>query len=73
MLTKIFGRPKMTYRGVAEQRPISDCCRDHDLMPRWRGPDVMDDDAKAMGFVCHHCGREYLPGDVSGRRLVRDE
>lgn len=73
MLTKIFGRAKMTYRGVAKQRPISECCRNHDLMPRWRGPQVMEDDSKAMGFVCHQCGREFLPGDVRDRRLVRDE
>jgi hypothetical protein len=73
MLTRIFGRPKMTYRGVDRQAAISDCCRSHDLMPRWRGPQVMEDDSKAMGFVCHQCGREFLPSDVHGRRLIRDE
>lgn len=73
MLTKIFGRASMTYRGVAEQRSISECCRNHDLMPRWRAPQDMDDDTKAIGFVCHRCGREFLPPDVHGRRLIRDE
>jgi len=73
MLTKIFGRAKMTYQGVREQAAISDCCRNRDLMPRWRGPEVMEDDREAMGFVCHQCGREFLPADVQGRRLIRDE
>ena len=73
MLSKIFGRAKMTYRGVREQPPIGECCRNRDLMPRWRGPQVMDDDSRAMGFVCHQCGREFLPADVRGRRLVRTE
>lgn len=73
MLTKIFGRAKMTYQGVAEQAPLSECCRGRELMPRWRGPQVMEDDSQAMGFVCHACGREFLPADVQGRRLIRDE
>lgn len=73
MLTKIFGNAKMTYRGVLRQQPISECCLNHDLMPRWRGPQVMEDDSKAMGWVCHQCGREFLPSDVRGRRLIRDE
>ena len=70
-LSKIFGRPKMTYRGVAVQPPISECCVNRRLMPRWRGPQVMEDDSLAMGFVCHACGREFLPSDVRNRRLVR--
>lgn len=70
-LSKIFGRPKMTYRGVAEQPPISECCINRELMPRWRGPLVMGDDTMAMGFVCHACGREFLPSDVQDRRLIR--
>lgn len=73
MLTKIFGRAKMSYRPVAKQPPRGACCVGRDLMPRWRGPQVMEDDSKAMGFVCHRCGREYLPEDVKGRRLGRDE
>lgn len=70
-LTKIFGRAKMTYKGVDHQPPISECCVDRKLMPRWRGPQVMEDDRLAMGYVCHACGREFLPSDVQDRRLVR--
>lgn len=73
MLSKIFGRAKMTYRGVESPGSISECCRSHDLMPRWRGPQVMEDDSKAMGWVCHQCGREFLPHDVQNRRLIRTE
>lgn len=47
------------------------CACDGELMPRWRGPEVMDDDSKAMGFVCHECGREYLPNLVRNRHLIR--
>ena len=50
----------------------SECSCDGELMPRWRGPEVMDDDSKAMGFVCHRCGREYLPNLVRNRRLIAD-
>lgn len=71
LLSKVFGRPKMTYKGVSAQPPISECCVTHPLMPRWRGPQVMEDDSQAMGFVCHECGREYLPDDVQNRRLIR--
>ncbi|MDA0366347.1 MAG: hypothetical protein O3B31_15255 [Chloroflexi bacterium] len=39
------------------------------LIPRWRGPQVMDDDAQAMGFVCQDCGREFLNYRVHDRRL----
>ena len=70
-LSKIFGRPKMTYRGVAVQPPVHAALADRRLMPRWRGPQVMEDDSLAMGFVCHACGREFLPSDVRNRRLVR--
>ncbi|MPZ98728.1 MAG: hypothetical protein GEU80_05190 [Dehalococcoidia bacterium] len=59
-----------TYGGTPPQ-PI-DCCIGKELMPRWRGPEVMDDDSKAMGFVCHDCGREFLPYEVRNRRLIRD-
>jgi len=72
-LSKLFGRPKMTYKGVAYQRPISECCVGHDLMPRWRAPQDMGDDSRAMGFVCHQCGREFLPANVRGRRLIRGD
>lgn len=70
-LSSIFGRAKMTYRGTAESPAISDCCVNRRLMPRWRGPQAMGDDSLAMGFVCHRCGREFLPGDVKDRRLIR--
>jgi hypothetical protein len=40
-------------------------------MPRWRGPEVMDDSTKAMGFVCHQCGREYLPNEVNEQRILK--
>lgn len=49
---------------------VEDCLCDGELMPRWRGPEVMDDDSKAMGFVCHRCGREYLPNLVRNRKLI---
>lgn len=70
-LAAIFGRPKMTYKGVDRQPPISECCMNRTLMPRWRGPQVMEDDRYAMGFVCHACGREFLPSSVQNRRLVQ--
>lgn len=43
-------------------------CPHDNLIPRWRGPEVMDDDSQAMGFVCHRCHREFLPSDVVDRR-----
>lgn len=46
------------------------CRCDGELMPRWRGPEVMDDDANAMGYVCHPCGREFLPVLVRDRKLI---
>ena len=46
------------------------CICDEELMPRWRGPEVMDDDSKAMGYVCHSCGRDFLPILVRNRRLI---
>ena len=70
-LTKIFGRAKMTYKAVDRQPSISECCVNRKLMPRWRGPQVMEDDRLAMGYVCHACGREFLPSDVQDRRLIR--
>jgi hypothetical protein len=69
LLTKVFGRPRMTYGPVPEQP--DGCCYGRTLMPRWRGPEVMGDDTKAMGFVCHACGREYLPYQVRERKLLR--
>ena len=48
----------------------ANCTCDGELMPRWRGPEVMDDDANAMGYVCHRCGRDYLPPLVRNRKLI---
>lgn len=48
----------------------TECRCDGELMPRWRGPEVMDDDSKAMGFYCHKCQRDYLPNLVKDRRLL---
>jgi hypothetical protein len=72
VLTAIFGAVKPTYRETARKAPANDCL-DHTLQPRWRGPQVMEDDALAMGFVCHACGREYLPAEVAGRKLIREK
>ena len=49
--------------------PDAASCAHETLTPRWRGPEVMDDDAKAMGFVCHRCHSEFLPYQVRNRRL----
>ena len=71
LLSAIFGAAKPTYRERKQKAPADECLH-HRLMPRWRGPDVMDDDSKAMGFVCHACGREYLPTEVANRHLIRE-
>lgn len=71
VLTAIFGAVKPTFRETRRQAPPQECLG-HTLQPRWRGPDVMDNDALAMGFVCHQCGREYLPAEVADRRLIRE-
>ncbi len=70
LITAIFGRAKPTYAGVARQPP-PERCAGHTLMPRWRGPQAMGDDARAMGFVCARCGREYLPVEVRNRHPRR--
>ena len=56
-----------------ESRPFGNVpdqatCRHEQLTPRWRGPEVMHDDAQAMGFVCHRCHGEFLPSAVVNRR-----
>jgi hypothetical protein len=28
----------------------------------------MDDDSKAMGWICHRCHKEFLPSEVRDRR-----
>ena len=71
LLSAIFGAAKPTFRAVNRQASVQ-ACIGHTLMPRWRGPQVMEDDALAMGFVCHACGREYLPTEVAHRRLIRE-
>lgn len=48
--------------------PRPEACAHDALVPRWRGPEAMEDDARAMGFVCHRCDREFLPSAVAGRR-----
>jgi hypothetical protein len=48
--------------------PDASTCPHETLTPRWRGPEVMDDDGKAMGFVCHRCHSEFLPSAVENRR-----
>jgi hypothetical protein len=45
------------------------CAHDR-LLPRWRGPQVMDDDRRAMGFACQSCQREFAPYLVRERRLI---
>ena len=70
LLSTAFGAAKPTYRARAQKAPAPQCL-DHTLMPRWRGPQVMADDTQAMGFVCHLCGREYLPVEVENRRLIK--
>ncbi|MFA7249348.1 MAG: hypothetical protein WC273_06895 [Dehalococcoidia bacterium] len=71
LLSAIFGAATPTFRARRRKAPARECVG-HRLMPRWRGPDVMDDDTKAMGFVCHVCGREYLPAEVTERHLIRE-
>ena len=48
--------------------PDPDTCPHEHLIPRWRGPEVMEDDSQAMGFVCHRCHREFMPYEVANRR-----
>ena len=69
-LAILFGRAKPTYRGVPRERAADDCAG-HTLMPRWARPEHIGDDTRALGYVCHACGREYLPHEVAGRRAVR--
>ncbi|MEX2228635.1 MAG: hypothetical protein WEB13_03255 [Dehalococcoidia bacterium] len=52
------------------QREDTPHCRHARLIPRWRGPEVMHDDAQAMGFICQDCRDEFLAYRVRGRKLV---
>ena len=60
----------MNLRGERRSGNLPDqaTCPHESLTPRWRGPEVMDDDSKAMGFICHRCHREFLPSAVLNRR-----
>ncbi|MDE2696293.1 MAG: hypothetical protein OXH97_07220 [Chloroflexota bacterium] len=58
-------------RQPAGNVPSPETCACDNLVPRWRGPEVMDDDSKAMGFVCHECHAEFMPYEVVNRRLRR--
>ena len=58
-------------RASAGNAPSPDTCVCDNLVPRWRGPEGMDDDANAIGFVCHPCHREFMPYEVVNRRLRR--
>jgi len=69
VLNKIFGSPQQGYSGAQTPKSISNCCVGKELMPRWRGPDQMDDDTNALGFVCHACGREFGHDMVRNRKI----
>ena len=45
-------------------------CRHETLTPRWRGPEVMEDESQAMGYVCHACDAEFPTYLVRDRRLL---
>lgn len=51
--------------------PDAASCAHETLTPRWRGPEVMDDDSQAMGYICHACGAEFPPYLVRDRQLKR--
>jgi len=50
------GRDERVVRG-----PDARTCAHETLMPRWRGPQAMGDEARAMGYVCHRCHTEFTP------------
>ena len=38
------------------------CCNNfQELHPRWSGSDGVDDESKAIGFICHRCHKEFSP------------
>ncbi len=43
-------------------------CAHEVLMPRWRGPQAMDQEGGAMGYVCHRCHVEFSPSAASALR-----
>lgn len=59
----------MRLFGRRDQPTARESCRHETLIPRWRGPEVMDDERQAMGYVCHACGAEFPPYLVHERRL----
>lgn len=36
-------------------------CPHESLTPRWRGPQAMEEEGGAMGYVCHRCHAELSP------------
>lgn len=62
---------RLAGRGPSGNVPSAQTCPHENLVPRWRGPEVMGDDANAMGFMCHRCHSEFLPAAVVNRRLLR--
>ena len=50
------GRDEQVVRG-----PDARTCAHEALIPRWRGPQTMADEARAMGYVCHRCHTEFTP------------
>jgi hypothetical protein len=69
-LSKLFGQADQGYSLVDERPDILQCCVNETLMPRWRGPEVMEDDQNALGFVCQKCGREFGHDRVHDRRVI---
>lgn len=61
----------MPLFGRSDEPGTVEACRHETLTPRWRGPEVMDDDSKAMGYICHACGAEFPPYLVRDRKLLR--
>jgi hypothetical protein len=45
-------------------------CPHERLVARWRGPEVMGDDSRAMGFICQDCGQEFLTYQVQDRKVI---
>ena len=69
-LSNLFGQADQGYSLIDDRPDILQCCVNETLMPRWRGPEVMEDDQNALGFVCQKCGREFGHDRVSDRRVI---
>ena len=52
--------------------PDPRACAHEALMPRWRGPQAMEQEGGAMGYVCHRCHAEFSP-DAARALQVRAE